>query len=79
MGTLANLVTMRAASGLAGLLEASLVIVVKPSVIEAAQSAVLNPVIAKIGPPMGPENAQETDPFLVIAEQDQILAKNSHR
>src|SRR5438270_710927 len=65
IGTMANLVAMFTAPRLARLFETSAANVVEPAVIEASQTAVLDPPITEIRATMGAMNPQKPDSPLV--------------
>ena len=65
---MANLVAMFTAAGLAGLFQTTAVNVVKPAMIETAQTAVFDPAITEIRATMGAVNPQKPDSPLVVAK-----------
>jgi hypothetical protein len=64
---------------LAGLLEAVAVDVIKPAMIETAESAVFDSAVTQIGPAMRTMQPQQTRAASIVAKKDQILAQDPHR
>src|SRR5262249_15950934 len=69
-------IAVLAATGLAGLLQTAAADIIKPTMIQAAQSAVFDSPIAQVCSSVRAVNSQKSDPRLIVAEQDQIFAEN---
>src|SRR5262249_55628250 len=67
-----------AATGLAGLLETAAADIIKPTMIEAAQSPVFDSPVAQVCSSVRAVNSQKSDPPFIVAEQDQIFTENLH-
>ena len=74
-----DLLLERAALRLAGLVDARPAHVVEPSVVEAAQPAVLDAPVAEIGGAVGAVQPQQAELALVRAEERQLLAEDAER
>ncbi len=63
-----------ASIGFSGLVQTLPLHVIEPSMIDAAESPVLHSTITEICSPMRAVNIQETNPALIIPEEDQVFA-----
>ena len=76
---MANFVLVAAFRRLRWLLQAAPRGVVKPTMIETAQPAILYPAVTKIGAAMCAVEAEQAWPTALVAKQDQLLAQNPDR
>jgi hypothetical protein len=74
IGELTDRIPVLAAAGLPRLLQAPAADIVQPTMIETAQSAVLDSSVAQVCPSVRAMDPQESDTSLFIAEQDQFFA-----
>src|SRR5688572_5883170 len=76
---MADRISLRAAAGLAGLLDHATANVVQPAMIQASQTAVLDPAIAQVGAAMRTMEPQQSRPALVITKEDKLFAHDPDR
>src|SRR5262249_39724564 len=78
IGKVVYRIPMLAAAGLPGLLQTAAADIIKPTMIQTAQSAVFDSPVAQVRSSVRAVNSQKSDPPFIVAEQDQIFAKNLH-
>jgi hypothetical protein len=73
---MADLISVFASARFSRLLENLAANVVKPTMIETAESAIFDPPITEIRPPVGAMEPQQSWTPLIITEQRQFFAQN---
>ena len=79
VGEMTHFVFVRALRRLGRHLEHAARDVEEPAVVEAAQAAVFDSAVAEIGAAMRAQKAEQSRPAGIVAEENEILAEDSHR